>query len=152
VLLRTNRAFLTAGPFRRVTYEKRRGQKQRPQYQIRSPPVDDVNNLWHYHRCWRALASTVFRSVGTSIHIARIHMYFWLVDFAPSGYEPEGAVSTERIRRLMEFKCSEEPSVACLLRTTGASNRSKPASRTSPSNRPPLSPGPRSPVLPGFAA
>jgi hypothetical protein len=34
---------------------------QRPRHKIRPPPVDHVNNLWHHHKCQRALASTAIQ-------------------------------------------------------------------------------------------
>ena len=59
---RTNRAPLpAAGRSEDFPMRRERGQMQRPKHKIRSPPVDDVNNLWHHHKCQRALASTVIQ-------------------------------------------------------------------------------------------
>jgi hypothetical protein len=59
---RTNRALLPApGRSEGLLMRRERGQMQRPKHKIRPPPVDDVNNLWHYHKCQRALASTVIQ-------------------------------------------------------------------------------------------
>ena len=59
---RTNRAPLpAAGRSEDFPMRRERGQMQRPKHQIRPPPIDDVNNLWHHHKCQRALASTVIQ-------------------------------------------------------------------------------------------
>jgi hypothetical protein len=40
---------------------RERGQMQRPKHKTRSPPVDDVNNLWHHGNCQRCFASTAIQ-------------------------------------------------------------------------------------------
>ena len=55
------RALAGCGPFRRLTYEKGKGQMQRQNTKSTRRPVDDVNNLWHHVECQRALASTVIQ-------------------------------------------------------------------------------------------
>jgi hypothetical protein len=84
----TNRALAGSGPFRRLTSEKGKGAnakskpfsvrgRLRPPFgqhrgcpvmltlprnpKIRSPPVDDVNNLRHHCRCQRCFASTAIQ-------------------------------------------------------------------------------------------
>jgi len=67
--------------FGRLTYEKGEGANAKAKHNIRSPPVDDVNNLWHHHKCQRALASTVIQ--------IRRNALFTSPEYAILGLSPE---------------------------------------------------------------
>ena len=59
---RTHRALLpAAGRSEDLPMRRERGQMQRPKREIRPPPVDDVNNLWHHGNCQRCFASTAIQ-------------------------------------------------------------------------------------------
>jgi hypothetical protein len=55
------RALACCGPFRRLTYEKGKGENAKVKTQNPPSAIDDVNNLWHYGECQRCFASTAIQ-------------------------------------------------------------------------------------------